>query len=112
MKPLKDGDEDEKQEEQTRKKFALKKAVKYSQTQSSAIFDTNGRSEEVVKKNEVVPGKKLTYLDVKILKIGHREAWIQPGKVGRSKSIFFVRKLKFRRSPFVCFRRSSKAGIL
>ncbi len=50
------------------------KAVKYSQTRSSAIFDINGRSEEVVKKNEVVPGKKLTYLDVKILKIGHREA--------------------------------------
>ena len=56
-----------------------------------------------MKKNEVVPGKKLTYLDLKILKIGHREAWIQPGKVGRSKSIFFVRKLKFRRLFVIVF---------
>ena len=33
-----------------------------------------------MKKNEVVAGKKLTYLDVKILKIGHREAEIRSGK--------------------------------
>ena len=35
-------------------------------------FDTNGRSEEAVKKNKVGAGKKLTCLGPKILKIGRR----------------------------------------
>ncbi len=64
-------------------KFVLKKAVKWSTVSpksSSAIFDTNGRSEEVVKKNKVVAGKKLTCLGVEILKIGHQEAKIRPCK--------------------------------
>ncbi len=47
---------------------------------AATIFDTNGRSEEVVKKNKVVAGKKLTCLGVEILKIGHREAKIRPCK--------------------------------
>ncbi len=60
---------------------STRKALKKSNPKSSsAIFDTNGRSEEVVKKNKVVAGKKLTCLSFEILKIGHQEAKIQPCK--------------------------------
>ena len=44
-------------------------------------FDTNGHSEEVVNKNKVGAGKKLTCLDPKFLKIGHRGAELQRYKV-------------------------------
>ena len=54
-----------------------------------------------MKKNEVVAGKKLTYLDVKILKIGHREAEIRPGKDWRGKSLGMTRIYRRRTSKTI-----------
>ncbi len=65
------------QEEQTR---LLKGQSEDLRRSPPAIFDTNGCSEEVVKKNKVVAGKKLTRLSFEIFKIGPQEAEIRRDK--------------------------------